>query len=390
MQAAGARASYPRAAEQAAVIALLFGVYLAWEQSYYWRKIDEYSFGWLVPVFIAYLLRERWPLVRAHFFGVQAAVASPRKSRFSPKAKPIVPPDAPWFARLQGRMPLLERLARMGAWTGFALFIVGAFFTAAMGSTPEWTLWVTLGTMSVVVSMAFLASGTDASGASVSLSRRVGFLCLFVFPVCIWLVSAPIAEVVERTIRIALLEQVTGAVRWTFEMMQIPIVRDGNRLILANGAEVGVEEACSGIRSLTACIFAGSFLAAISVRGAIRKVCMVLTAMLFAFLMNLVRSWFLTFWSYLHGQGAIDRDFSGNAPWLAGADGLPLVDALGARVPNPEFGISVHDVAGYAVLGVTCVLLICLLPIFNYRLNPDDEDPCSEPDSPQPPESPEH
>jgi hypothetical protein len=34
---------------------------------------------------------------------------------------------------------------------------------------------------------------------------------------------------------------------------------------------------------------------------------------------------------------------------------------------------SVHDVTGMAILVVTCIGLICLLPIFNYKLKDFDE-----------------
>ncbi|MGB0184986.1 MAG: hypothetical protein ACPF9Q_06095, partial [Opitutales bacterium] len=57
------------------------------------------------------------------------------------------------------------------------------------------------------------------------------------------------------------------------------------------------------------------------------------------------RALFLTYWAYNHGSGAIDDH------WV-----LPLVGDIG----------SVHDVTGFLILGVTCVGLMCLLPIFNY------------------------
>ena len=129
-------------------------------------------------------------------------------------------------------------------------------------------------------------------------------------------------------------------------------------LILPQG-EVGVEEACSGIRSLTACLFAGSFLAAVFLDRYWKKVLLVVAAMGFAVLTNLIRSIFLTLWAYYHGSQAIDEH------WV-----LPLLGDIG----------SVHDVTGMAILGVTCIGLICLLPIFNFKLKDFDDDAWDEPE----------
>ena len=75
--------------------------------------------------------------------------------------------------------------------------------------------------------------------------------------------------------------------------------------------------------------------------------------MLFAVLTNLIRSIFLTLWAYYHGSQAIDEH------WV-----LPLIGDIG----------TVHDVTGMAILFVTCIGLICLLPIFNYKLKDFEED----------------
>jgi len=113
-------------------------------------------------------------------------------------------------------------------------------------------------------------------------------------------------------------------------------------LVLPSGL-VGVEDACSGIRSLTGCLFAGSCLAAVFVERLWRKVLLVAVAMLLAMLTNLARSLFLTAWAYHYGPDAI-----------AG---------------------TVHDVAGYAVLGLTVAGLLGVLPLLNLRWSTDDRLP---------------
>jgi len=156
---------------------------------------------------------------------------------------------------------------------------------------------------------------------------------------------------IEQHIRVFLLNKVTIVVFNIFDIIGYELERRGNILILPEG-EVGVEEACSGIRSLTACLFAGSFLAAVFLNRFWKKVLLVAVAMSFAVLTNLLRSLFLTFWAYQYGSQAID------AHWT-----LPLIGDIG----------SVHDVTGFAILGVTCIGLIALLPIFNFKLQDLDD-----------------
>jgi len=127
----------------------------------------------------------------------------------------------------------------------------------------------------------------------------------------------------------------------TFDILGIPLQRQGNVLVLERGS-VGVEDACSGIRSLTACLFAGSFLAAVFLNRWWKKVLLVVCAMVFAFVMNIFRSLFLTTWAHLYGSDSIEG--------------------------------KVHDITGYAVLGFTCIGLLLLLPLFNLKLHAEGED----------------
>src|SRR5690606_9764969 len=114
----------------------------------------------------------------------------------------------------------------------------------------------------------------------------------------------------------------------SFDFFGFAIYRQGNVLILPKGA-VGVADACSGIRSLTACLFAGSFLAAVFMDRFWKKCVLLGMAACFAFLMNILRSLFLTGWAYAHGDGALDADFWGNA--------AQVPDAMGQLVDNPAF-----------------------------------------------------
>ena len=129
--------------------------------------------------------------------------------------------------------------------------------------------------------------------------RELGPLpvALFLFPAVIRMLSAPLVTVVENALSLFLLRKVVVVVSKVFSVLGLPFVRQDSVLILPHG-QVGVADACSGIRSLTGCLFAATFVAAISLDRFWKKVLPVAAALGFAFLTNLMRSLFLTGWAY--------------------------------------------------------------------------------------------
>jgi exosortase/archaeosortase family protein len=124
---------------------------------------------------------------------------------------------------------------------------------------------------------------------------------------------------------LALQSWVTGCVLGLLHLLGIAARQQGNLIELA-GATVGVEEACSGIRSLLACLYTGVFLSAFLARRTGARLLLVALAGPLAIAMNLIRSLTLTL---LTNAG---------------------VDVRGGW----------HDVTGYAILGVTAALLTAL------------------------------
>ena len=171
-------------------------------------------------------------------------------------------------------------------------------------------------------------------------NKRLRLACWLLFPALVWLVSSPLLGPFSTFLNLLLMEKVTITVVGFFNFFGMPIERAGSVIHLPSG-QVGVAEACSGIRSLTACLFAGSFLGAIFLDKLWKKMLMVTTAMLLAFFNNLLRSIFLTFWAYIHGPDGIDE---------------------------------VHDTAGWIVLGLTCVMLMALLPLFSMKFDSNGND----------------
>ncbi len=323
--------------EQIAAACLIvgFALYTIWDQLYWWGNREDYSFGYLVPLFSAYVLYDRWPAIRSYLFR-GAALGSP-----SPPAD-----------ERRGLVVLLEWIAVAGFAASVLLFAIGALLRAATGPQNPASLAIAASFGGLTLSTVFIFTKQRVDGQSMPLKQRLAVTALFLFPALIWMISAPLVSFLETQIRVFLLTKVTIVVFHLFDFLGYELEREGNVLILPQG-QVGVEEACSGIRSLTACLFAGSFLAAVFLSHYWKKILLVVAAMLLAVLTNLMRSIFLTLWAYYHGAPAIDEH------WV-----LPLVGDIG----------SVHDVTGMAILGVTCIGLICLLPIFNFKLKDFDDE----------------
>jgi Transmembrane exosortase (Exosortase_EpsH). len=302
-----------------------FLAFVAWDQSHWWSTKEDYSFGWLVPAFVVFVVYDRWSRIVAAVMECRSAES----------------------ARAEGAAKWVLRLGVGGMMTGgVLLFLLGAFYRAGAGASHPGTLAITMGASAIVLSLIFLnaperGEGKRAEGAKGILADgRVKLTGLFLFPALVWLVSAPMVSVIENQLNLFLLRKVVTVVSFVFDFLGLPIEQQGNVLVLPSG-KVGVEDACSGIRSLTACLFAGSFLGAVFLDRLWKKIALVAAAMGFAFLTNLVRGLFLTGWAYQNGPESIS-------------------------------GV-VHDVAGYAVLGLTVAGLLCLLPLFNLKLSEEEE-----------------
>lgn len=310
------RAAVPGHFLAALALAAGFLLFVAWDQSHWWRVKQDYTFGWLVPAFVAFVVHDRWARIVA---AVRAC-------------------GEPGSPRARGGWKWVLRLA-VGASLGFGvlMFLLGAFYRAGAGTSQPGTLAITMGTVGILLPLLFLNAPDSPSPGAAGLlgDARVRLTGLFLFPVLVWLVSAPMVSAVETQLNLALLRRVVTVVAFVFDTLGLPIEQQGNVLALPSG-NVGVSDACSGIRSLTGCLFAGSFLAAVFLERLWKKVALVLSALVLAFLTNLARSLFLTGWAYRFGPDAIEG--------------------------------TVHDLAGYAVLGLTVVGLLCLLPLLNLRL----------------------
>ena len=323
----------PAESRWAGYVLVGFILFVVWDQWYWWANREDYSFGFLVPVFVGYVLFERWPviygfLVNGEWKGKSAVLEEDRASKVA-----------------RGMAGFVFGSAYV---LGLLVFGFGALLRATQGVQTPASASLAWGLAWVILATVFFFSGETASGQKTRLGARLQFTAFFLFPAFIWMISAPLLSFLERGLSLFLLDKVTAVVFFVFDLLGVPIQKEGNVLLLGfldNGLrnEVMVEDACSGIRSLMACLFAGSFLGAVFMEPFWKKVLLVGLAMLFAFFTNILRSLFLTAYAYSYGADAI-----------AGA---------------------VHDITGYAVLGLTCIGLIALLPLINFQYSFDEAEP---------------
>jgi exosortase len=326
----------------ALILAAGFMLFIVWDQWHWWQTREDYSFGFLVPMFVAYIIYDRWPRIVELVTGRKVNPAEGEESEV-----PVV------AASLPGPLEVALKAAAIAALCGgLLLFFFGAFYRAGAGPSNPGSLFIALGFGVMMLPLIFLYTPPGSVGGAGAPSgwyqalrqdRRLQVAGLFLFVAFIWIISAPLVSVIETKLNLFLLGKVTYVVFFVFDMGGFPLEQQGNVLNLPNGTQVGVAEACSGIRSLTACLFAGSFLGAAFLNRWWKKVALIAAAMCLAVFTNLLRSLFLTTWAYNFGADAIEG--------------------------------FVHDAAGYAVLGLTCVGLICLLPLFNlsFTWSADDD-----------------
>lgn len=139
----------------------------------------------------------------------------------------------------------------------------------------------------------------------------------------LWPLCSPMPPGTYTRLTLGLQLWVSGFVMRTLDLLGIAAHRDGNIIELARGT-VGIEEACSGVRSLISCVFAAVLFSAALVRRPWARALLVALSVPLALAMNVLRSLLLTL----------------------------LVNA-GIRVEGTW-----HDLTGYAVLLLTAAALL--------------------------------
>lgn len=239
-----------------------------------WALNPQYSYGWWVPVITLGLLARRW-------------------SSAPPPGRPVPPP-------------------LLGGAVGMLLLLLLPL-RLIEEANPEWrlTLWA----------HALLVVGLGAA-----LALHLGgwpWLRHFGFPLAFPLLGVPWPIFFEKVMIQGLMRWVAGATMEILGLISIPAVQRGNLIEISSGL-VGVDEACSGVRSLQSALMVSLFLGEFY-GFAMRRRGLLLAASLFlVFVLNVARTSFLV--------------------WVVARKGLSHFDHY-------------HDIAGEVVMGVVLVSL---------------------------------
>lgn len=328
-------------------IALVACVVLLFDQVQCWNAKDDYLFGYLVPLFCAFVIKERWDKIKRIFTGTLSEEDAEDEFQLPAWAVKSGTP-VPWW---------LSGIFAAGTFFSALLFASGAIGSAIYGFDAFTTYQNTAGFIGLCFGLAWFAASDTLSGNPTDLRTRIRFLLLLCFPILVWLISGPFTFLVDRQIKTLLLTNVTATVVNSLNFFGFDLVQEANTILLPGGDRVGVEDACSGVRSLTACLFTGSFLAAVFMHSLKKKIFFVGISIVFALFLNVMRSSFLTVWATFYTSESLEWDFFGNPS------------------DSPDFTLgTVHDVAGWGAMFITLGLMAALVPLINLKREKTDEE----------------
>lgn len=274
----------------------------------HWQQNPDLSHGYFMPVIFLLLLRES----RA---GTLRFLGADRTSRI----------DHPELAKRVKWVALTSQLACLAL--GLLALAAGGLYAASLG----WSHDLVGFTLTFAFVLLLAAGLLVFSTASI---RFIPFNWSAVTAIALWLLCAPLPPGTYSRLTLGLQLMVTENVLRALHLLGIAAVRHGNILELGS-ASVGIEEACSGVRSLISCVFAGLLFSASLVRRPWSRGLLIGLAAPLALVMNFIRSLTLTL---LANSGIKIEGF-----W--------------------------HDLTGFAVLGVTAALLVGLALLLERKNN---------------------
>jgi exosortase len=230
---------------------------------WFWRNKPDLQFGWIVLLLCAFLLWDQW----------------------SKRPPPIY----------RARWPLF-----LFSLFGCALLFVVQIYHAAFGMMPALV-------MGLGIAVYFVAA------ANIHFVFGWKGLRYFAFPLLFLLIAMPMPSFLYSPIINGLQHKVASVNVEVLNILGIPAQRLGSVIQLSNGT-VGVDEACSGIRSLQSTVMATLFVGYLTLKSRSLQVALFLCGVGLAILGNLIRSLYLSLTANSKGVQAIDNVHD-NAGW---------------------------------------------------------------------------
>lgn len=234
------------------VIAL---AWLATKASWFWDNNPDMQFGWVIPLLSGYLLFEGFE-----------------------KRPPIV-----------GRWTFISIASIL---VGISFLFLTQIYQAAYGLTA--TSMAGLGLGFLCVSMGVLWYGYGYPGIKI-----------FGFGLAFFLIALPIPSVIYGEIISFLQRWITIVNVEVLALLGTPASIQGNLVQLPTGV-LGVDEACSGIRSLQSTVMATLFIGYLTLERFSLRTLLFISGILLAVLGNLIRVFSLSYSASIKGIEAVD------------------------------------------------------------------------------------
>lgn len=256
--------------------AWLVSCWVVWKAKWFWSNNPDLQFGYIVVLLCAFLIHEAW----VH--------RPPVRTRWGP-------------------VSLLAMVL------GFAVLFLTQLYQTAYGLTPASMSGLGIGYVLVVLATLHFAFGWRG------ISRfSFGFLFL--------LIALPIPSVIYAPLVGGLQSLVARFNVELLNLIGIPAQQVGSLIHLPNGT-VGIDEACSGVRSLQSTIMAAIFIGYVALKRNSLRLVLFGAGVVLAIVGNIGRSLYLSLMAHWRGMDAIEK---------------------------------VHDAAGWSVLAFTAAGVILL------------------------------
>ena len=232
-----------------------FGVgWLVWEASWFWNHRPDLHFGWIVLALSTFLVFDRWRMVPTPMF------------------------------RFSARIGLLSGI-------GLSLLLFYQVYQATYGLVASGLLILSLGVVAVALSNLLFVYGPDCK-------------TVFLFPLLFLFVALPIPSGIYNELVASLQSMIASITVEILNLLGIPARKVGY-LIFLSGSTLGIDEACSGVRSLQSCLMAGCFISYFVLRSISSRILLVASAVSLAILGNVLRCLYLSLTANAKGASAV-------------------------------------------------------------------------------------
>jgi len=231
-----------------------------------WESREQYAYGWFVPVFAAILLWRRWT------------------------DRPVVAPDQEGDSMPRSTASFLL--------AGVMLLLTLSFLPLRVlyEINLDWPLlsWLYAGIVVAATLYAFFLAGGQT------------WVKHFAFPVALILVAVVWPYRIEKGLTQGLMRVVANVTVELLGWIDIPALQRGNLIELSTGT-LGVDEACSGVRSFQSSLMAALVMGELYRFRFIPRLALVLCGITLGFCFNVVRTLLLSWQANANGLSAVDK-----------------------------------------------------------------------------------